>query len=1542
VRTRALRSSLGVLALLVGATTQAQSTWTGNGANNNWNTAANWTPAGPPAAGANVTFTKASTPTMNVAATVGSLTKSGGGALTISGPSTLTINGGLTRTGGAINLNGNVVLGAAQTWSISGGTTTVSGVLSGAALTRSGAGNLVLAAANTFSSLTVSSGTVRATASHSLGSGAVTLAGGTLTLNSATALVLPNTVTATGTATLNVDSSASAQHVLTSLTTNTGVTLMLAGNNQTTLEVTTLTTNGTLSTTTASPGVYVVGVLSATAPLIIRGAPANPTAAQLALGLHLVTTTPAAAPIVGTGGAAANSTILGADGAVNAVFSGSATVVNGTSNTGRLVLTPRTGATLTIGAGAQILSSVGNTGNPLQLRGDGTGTVSFAAGFNSLAGANGLDNVSLFGGGVWQTNANGNLPNSVTVSTTGSTWRTATNAQTFAGAVAVNAATTIDTEASLALTGVLSGGGGNLLTKIGSGTLTLANAANTHTGGLTVNAGTLNVTGKLAAGEATTVNSGGVIAGTGQTGALTVASGGNYTPGVGGSGTLTTTGNVVLNTSSNLNFTVGTAHTSGTISGNLTLAGVFNITAGTGLAPGSFTLFTVGGHITNNSPTFGPFPSGFNIGYRIVGTQVILDVVTRPLSVRMVSLSGTHDGVSSQISWRAGQEIRTLGYRVWRDSGGARALVTNRLIAGSALRASADLANGHQYTVSDSGAPNGGTYWIEALSLDGQSELLGPVSTRPGTLTATPPSTTLADIASPTRTLAAGARSTTLPPLANPFTTPFGAQQALLANQPAAKVGVQASGFYRVPAEALFAAGIPKGAPVSSLQVWCLADPVAFLVSSADGVHLNPGDTLEFFGQGADTRYTDTLVYWVTSGLGNAVLIPSLSAAGAGDAGRSFPETLELQEHTVYFGGLKNGGQEKFFGPPVFSTPLVQTFSTPAVDLASTQAAQLRVQLQGVTSAGHLVDVSVNGVNVGSMSWTGEIEMVSTFSLPYALLVAGDNQVLLVTRSADTDVSLEVSVQLTYPRLYKGLGQPLMFTAPGGSVVRLSGFSGTSAHVLDVTNAVSPVAVHWTTNNTDPSALNVSVPGTGSHTLYAFADADAQAPASVLTNVPSSWHSSPGAQLVIIGDASLLPAIQPLTAQRQSEGLRVATIDVQDVYDEFSGGEKDAYAIRAFLLYALENWATPPKYVLLVGNASFNPRNYPGFGTGMDLVPALFVETSFEEVGSDDEFVKPQGSYSPLMAIGRLPFAQAADVQSSVSKMLGRKLATRDAALLFVHDIDESANSFSNYTNSVIGALPGWTSSVLVRDPPALAAESQSDIDASLHVQLLSALSTGPPVVTYLGHGEEPYWANPAVFSIADQAALTTMGQPAVYFAGTCRNGWFTDIGDSGADILGASLLRADGGGAWAVWAADGDAPSNDLPTLASGVLRGTLIDGLTLGDATVRAKETVLDPDLRAVFHLLGDPSARIVPPQNSSTLAFPTTVTSSATTGCGTPGNTALAVLPLIATAFLLAQRKGRRRRGKNELEVSLLTGSGVGSAPSSPVGGTPAQGC
>ncbi len=150
-----------------------------------------------------------------------------------------------------------------------------------------------------------------------------------------------------------------------------------------------------------------------------------------------------------------------------------------------------------------------------------------------------------------------------------------------------------------------------LVTKSGPGNVIFTGTGSTHSGGFTINAGELRFNGSYSANEGTvTVNSGATLSGSGELqAAVTVNAGGIYSPGSGGSGTLTTLG-LILNNTASVNVTVGTSTTRGAVTGALTLNGILNITAGSGFGQGTYTIFTATGAITNSSLTLGAVPAG--------------------------------------------------------------------------------------------------------------------------------------------------------------------------------------------------------------------------------------------------------------------------------------------------------------------------------------------------------------------------------------------------------------------------------------------------------------------------------------------------------------------------------------------------------------------------------------------------------------------------------------------------------------------------------------------------------------------------------------------------------------------------------------------------------------------------------------------------------------------------------------------------------------------------------------------------------------------
>jgi hypothetical protein len=377
------------------------------------------------------------------------------------------------------------------------------------------------------------------------------------------------------------------------------------------------------------------------------------------------------------------------------------------------------------------------------------------------------------------------------------------------------------------------------------------------------------------------------------------------------------------------------------------------------------------------------------------------------------------------------------------------------------------------------------------------------------------------------------------------------------------------------------------------------------------------------------------------------------------------------------------------------------------------------------------------------------------------------------------------------------------------------------------------------------SVVTITPPGTGPRLLLAFTG-DRARTASAKANAASDLHEEGFiADYVMITRAELKASLEPLRALRQGQGHSVVVVDVEDIFDEFSYGNKSPQAIKDFLLFAAQNWRQAPRFLLMAGDSSYDSKNYLGYGEG-DLVPTKLIDTFYMEAASDDWFTDFNVDGTPDMAGGRLPVRNAQEASALVAKIIGYESSAGSNSVLMASDANDGFN-FAGVNPQLTSLLPAGMAVEQVTRGTA--------DDATVKSQLLAAINRGQTIVNYNGHGSLDQW-RADLLTNSDAAGLSNGQKLALFVMMTCMNGYYND---PALDSLAESLLRANAGAA-AVWASTAQCEPVGQALMNQELYR-QLFNGsiVTLGEATARAKQAVSDPDIRRTWILFGDPAARL-----------------------------------------------------------------------------------
>jgi len=689
-------------------------------------------------------------------------------------------------------------------------------------------------------------------------------------------------------------------------------------------------------------------------------------------------------------------------------------------------------------------------------------------------------------------------------------------------------------------------------------------------------------------------------------------------------------------------------------------------------------------------------------------------------------------------------------------------------------------------------------------------------------------------------------------PTASPVT------QQWVASQPGVRIGVKQTGIYRVTSAQLQAAGFDINSDPTNWQLYANGVEQA--------INIGPSASyVEFFGRGVDTLESDTRVYFLVDGatpgkrMATVNLRPALRTASA----KNYGQDAVLKERNNYIQTLLNGPTSNFYGDGTTQTgtPLVENFTLSSVD-TTVPTARIIIRLLAFTkSLAHTASLSLNGQSIGQISNNGSQSFALDTTVPTSALVSGQNSIQ-ITAVTPGDVTFFDSVEVIYNRGFVADQNAILFGLPNYYSTPVKGFSSPNIRMFDVSYDGTPVQIVGATILPDGAGYQALIPAYRERLMYGVEDSAILQPFSVAADTVSTLSTpNHNANLLIISYKDFLTQANAWADYRRGQGFSVEVVNVEDVFDEFNYGILSAQSIKDFLLYAKTNWQTAPQYVLLLGDTSYDPRDFEGRGS-INYMPTVMFDSLNEETASDDALVDFNNDGLAELAIGRIP-ARSGDAvtnvlnktmqfeQNSTSQNLSR-------GVLFAYDAPIGFD-FKAASQQMASQLPvGTTTSMEGRCDPNF---PTFPCDADAHANIISEINNGPYLVNFAGHGTTGLWASTSFYSILDAPQLTNINNLSIFTMLTCLNGYFITTKNTSQPSFAEVLLNSTTGGASATWASTGTT-TPDVQTLMATRFYQKVADASIprLGDLIVDAKTVVPGGrDVRLTWVLLGDPMLKV-----------------------------------------------------------------------------------
>ncbi|WP_372754086.1 type IX secretion system sortase PorU [Labilibaculum sp.] len=684
-----------------------------------------------------------------------------------------------------------------------------------------------------------------------------------------------------------------------------------------------------------------------------------------------------------------------------------------------------------------------------------------------------------------------------------------------------------------------------------------------------------------------------------------------------------------------------------------------------------------------------------------------------------------------------------------------------------------------------------------------------------------------------------------------------------------------------------------------------LTNNLIYMSKGSDGI-FNSGDFILFYAKGPRSweydedsdefihenhLYSNYSYYFLSSDMGNATTIPSVSSLSASNvtvdgfddyAVFDQDETNLLESGRLWLGDSFDVTTSYSYS---FSFPNCKTDSPILIhtDLVARSSSASTFQL--VSESTSIGEIEISSVNTDSYTSNYAEEEETTFT---NFTPSSSNFELSLEYEKST-ASSEGWINFIRVNARRNLiftGSQMAFRdvkSVGTNNKALFSLQNSNANTL-IWDVSSPQNIQEINGNYSNGAISFIADASLLKEYVAInPNGNFPTPVSIGTVQNQNLHALDQTDMIIISPSKFTSYASKIADfHRTNDDLEVLIVDPEQIYNEFSSGAPDVSAIRNFVKMIYDRSASElemPNYLLLLGDGSYDNKSDKESNTNQILTyqsenslspTQSYVTDDFFGLLDDDE-----GEASGLVdiGIGRLPVNTLEEAQIVSDKIVNYNSSNYGdwrSKICFVAD-DEDYNTHMRDADSLAVQIennyPQYKIQRIFLDDYEQITNSAGQTYPDVNEEIRESVNNGRLLVNYTGHGNENGLAHEYIMMVDDITGWENPTKLPLFLTATCEFSRFDNYAKESAGEL--ILLRNDGGGIglFTTTRLVYSSPNFNLNQNFYNYAFELDTDGnhLRLGDIMRKTKNATSSSINKRNFTLLADPALQLNYPEHS-----------------------------------------------------------------------------